>query len=580
MPKTPKAKLIAILTDPNAPIPMKMELLREILVTKDGEEVGAKLLQAAAASSVKDQYEQKLRDLNEQLKQLEEGPLRFATFLRMGESTAFGRRAQVILPDGTPAFCTVLDDKMAASMRCGDTVWLEAQGRVVLFHQPDATHVGEVARIERLLDNGDIEVSVGELGRFVYRPSARLADQIEKEEAEPGSSVIVCQRRMMVFASLPSEDGPGHMRFLSKRPVPDIVIGRDIGAPPEYLSWFTDHLRRELTRPDIGSRYGLRRSLMHLLTGVPGCGKSFSIMGFWNRMYEVMSEHTGVPVEDLPQRVMHLSPSSVLSKWLGSSDRNIARFFEEIQQLASEPFEAPDGTVYELPVLVICEEIDALARERGQDGIHDRILVTLLSGLDPEQSLFRDKLVFVVCTTNVPQLLDAAAVRRMGGTVDHFKPMKSRMFRAVLAKQLRKRPFRSEGSRDSDEARRCAVADVAAWLYSPNSGDLGQVELTYAGQTQGVIRRRRDFLTPALVDRAVQQASRTACHAEWIRDDESGITSESLMCAIDEQVRNIVDQLTLHNAHSYLALPDGTRVANVRRIDQPSVLPLQLERAS
>jgi len=458
----------------------------------------------------------------------------------------------------------------------------------VLFHQPGTTDVGEIGRIERRLDNGDVEVSVGELGRFIYRPSARLVDQIENEEAEPGSSVVVCQRRMMVFSALPPEDGPGHMRFLSNKPVPDIVIERDIGAPPEYLDWFTDHLRRELARPDIGTRYGLRRSLMHLLTGVPGCGKSFSVMGFWNRMYQVMSEHTGVPVEDLPQRVMHLSPSSVLSKWLGSSDRNIARFFEEIQQIASEPFEAPDGTVYELPVLVICEEIDALARERGQDGIHDRILVTLLSGLDPEQSLFRDRLVFVVCTTNVPQLLDAAAVRRMGGTIDHFKHMHRRMFRAVLAKQLRKRPFESESSRDSGEEssrdseaeRQRAVADLAAWLYAPNAGDLGQVELTYAGQTQGVMRRRRDFLTPALVDRAVQQASRTACHTEWSRGDESGITSESLMCAIDEQVRNIVDQLTLHNAHSYLALPDGTRVSSVRRIDQPSVLPLQLERAS
>ena len=50
--------------------------------------------------------------------------------------------------------------------------------------------------------------------------------------------------------------------------------------------------------------------------------------------------------------------------------------------------------------------------------------------------------------------------------------------------------------------------------------------------------------------------------------------------AIDEQVRNIVDQMTVHNAHSYLALPDGARVASVRRIDQPSVLSLQLERAS
>jgi SpoVK/Ycf46/Vps4 family AAA+-type ATPase len=419
---------------------------------------------------------------------------------------------------------------------------------------------------------------MSELNSLVCRSSARLSEQIERGKASPGSTLVVCPRRMIAFHALPPPDGLSHMRFLSREMVPDVTVERDIGAPPAFIEELASHVERELTNPDLGRRYGLRRARMHLLTGVPGSGKTLSIQALWRRIYELTADFADVSIEDLPQRVLQLRSSEVLSKWVGESDRNIARFFDEVEQIAGKTFETPDGRVVELPVLVICEEIDALARQRGSDAIHDRIQATLLSSLDPARGLFRDRLVLVVCTTNAPGLVDAAFWRRAGGTVSHFGGLDRSAFRAVVHKHLNGRPFRGQNGASDDASRRRAVADLTAWLFAPNGNDAGQVEITFVNRPNPVVKHRRDFLTGGLVDRAVQEATRAACDEEWRGAEESGLTTERLMCALDAQVRAIVDQLTPGNCEQYLALPDAMRVGTVRRIPQAPVLPIELER--
>jgi ATP-dependent 26S proteasome regulatory subunit len=526
-------------------------------------------------ASAGEQYLAKTQELAEILQQLQQGPLRCATFDRLVDSESLGRRAEVILPDGGAAFCAVPDPKLADALGCGDTVWLDAQAGVVLFHQPEPERLGEEGQLERRLPGGDVEVSMGEFGRFVARPSKRLREQIESGEAEPGSTLVVCQRRRLAFHALPPQDGPGHMRFLASQPVPDVIVERDVGAPPAFIEEIAEHVRRELGDPELGRLYRLRRSRLLLATGVPGSGKTHSILALWRLLYEIMRETTGVELERLPQRVLQLRASDVLSKWLGSSDKAIARFFDEVEKTANETFEAPDGRVHELPVLVICEEIDALARQRGDDAIHDRIQTTLLTRLDPAQALFRDRLVIVICTSNVPSLLDVAFMRRAGGTVCSFGRVDRFGFRAVLEKHLRDLPFR-----DAEASPQRAVSDLTTWLFAPNGSDGGQVELSFVGQPNPQAKYRRDFLTGGLIDRAVQQASAEACRAHWRRDSSPGLTSEHLMRAFDAQVRHIVDQLTPGNCEQYLTLPDAVRVGTVRRIAQPPVLPIELERAS
>jgi ATP-dependent 26S proteasome regulatory subunit len=580
MPTMKKRTVEKMLTDPATPIDVRAQLVRQLCLSDD--EVSTQLLnglvEAAGQASAEEQMMAKAKELSETLQKLQEGPLRCGTFDRMFESELLGRRAQVILQDGTAAFCFVPDAKLTDALRCGDTVWLDGQGHAVLFHQPEAVTLGEEGRLERCLPGGDVEVSIGELTRMVCRSSARLREQIDREEARPGCTVVVCQRRMMAFHAVPAPDGLAHLRFLSRSPVPDVVAERDIGAPPAFIERFAEHLRRELLDPSVGRRYRLRRSCLHLAVGPPGTGKTLSIHALWRRLYEVMEEVTGVPIAELPPRVLELHPSRVLSKWLGDSDKNIARLFEEVEQLASETFVTPDGRELELPVLVICEEIDSLARQRGSDAIHDRIQTTLLTNLDPARGLFRDRLVLVLCTTNAPGLVDAAFRRRAGGTVTTFGEMNRSTFRAVIQKHLRGRPLLRANGDSEEEQQRRVVADLTAWLFSPNGSDPGQVELTFVGQPNPVIKYRRDFITGGLIDRAIDDASHRACDREWRGAEESGLSTEQLMCAVDAQVRHIVDQLTPGNCEQYLTLPDAMRVGTVRRIQQAPVLPIELER--
>jgi hypothetical protein len=139
-------------------------------------------------------------------------------------------------------------------------------------------------------------------------------------------------------------------------------------------------------------------------------------------------------------------------------------------------------------------------------------------------------------------------------------------------------PFQLAGASSPDEARARCVADLVGWFFASNPVQEGVVELTYVGQTTGVTKHHKDFLTAALVDRAVQEACEEACDAEFLGTEDPGLSTVRLLAALDAQVRHIADELTAPTCDRYLTLPEGARVASVRRIPQPRVLSFELER--
>jgi hypothetical protein len=332
-----------------------------------------------------------------------------------------------------------------------------------------------------------------------------------------------------------------------------------------------------MTEPDLRRKYRLYRSVMRLLVGPSGTGKSYSIRALWHELYRVMSEATGVPVGALPPRVMRLRMPQVLSHWLGDSDKNLDRFFREVEQLAGDPWVAPDGSAHTLPVLCILEEIDGLARSRGQEPVYDRIMTTALERLDTTRPELRDKLILFVATTNIPGQVDPAFLRRVGGSVERFGRLGRDGFVAVLDKQLADRPLAGRLGA-GDDARRRLINEVTAALYGPEHADAAQVELSYAGSTSWVPRYRRDFLTASIVDRAMQCASGGASVAEHRgEDDAPGLDAARLLEAIERQVRGVVDSLHESNVGDYVDLPDGVRVVGLRRPAPPAIASVALE---
>jgi hypothetical protein len=487
-------------------------------------------------------------------------------------------RARAALEDGGTVYPVVPNAELGQSLRRGELVLLDAQAKALLGRDGCGVPIGEEARFERRLDELRVEVVLRDHEPYVFLLSADLTEQLGSSEIPPGSRFLVDTRRRIAVDYIPPADGLSHFWYLVREPVPDVVAGRDIGCPPAYLDELVDHIRMCMLHPEMGAGYKLRAAQTKLLQGVSGSGKTLSIYAFWRKMYEVMSEVTGLPLDELPPRVLRLRTSDVYIKWFGDSERRLARFFNEVEQLADQTVTGADGVEYRAPVLAICEEFDALGRARGTgEPIGERVQATALERLDVNSPRMKDRLVVVLATTNVPHLVDPALVRRVGGTTESFGRLNRRGFMAVLEKHLRGLKLHA-GLGEPAQAERRTLHEVTDWLFSRNGHDPGQVEITYVGSTTADIKYRRDLITGALVDRAVQEAAREACRAEFHGCDEPGVTAKMIIDCLHRQIRSIVEQLNLYNIHNYVTIPDGARVGTVRRLDQPTVLPYELER--
>jgi len=485
-------------------------------------------------------------------------------------------RAHVVTEDGSAIYPTVVNSELAETLECGDEVILDAQGKAILYRTAMAPDVGEEAKLERRVGRDRVDISLRDFEKCVYRASAKLFKALDSGETKPGDQLLVSGRRWLAFDAIPNEDTLSHYEYICNDPVPDVVIDRDIGAPPRFMRELQRHVIMEMTKPELGRKYRLMHCRMKLLAGVSGSGKSLSIQGTWRLMYETMSDVIGVPIEQLPPRVMRLKSSSVLSKWYSESEKRLDRFFDEVEQLANETFIGPDGREHTLPLLVITEEVDGVAPMRGTDSVHDRVQTTLLQRLDATTQKLRDKMILFLFTTNVPEMVDPAFLRRAGGTIVRFDRLSQRACGDVLDKHLRDLPIRVDDKCDiSEKAGQHVKSRVLPWLFSPNGEDQGLVEITYVGATEPDIKYRRNFLTGALIARAVQEAAEEGRMAEW-SGEPGGVTAGQLMSALARQIQSIVDQLQTHNVQQYVTLPDGARVGSLRRIPQSKVPPAEL----
>ena len=572
--------LLLMLADQSVSWSHRALMLRELLenINPETEPIIKQILDTLAAQSSESLYRDKLRKLDALLKEIHEGPMRLATYIEMAQVNGDAvSQALVSLDDGTLAYAVVVEPEQAKKLRLGDRVILDGKARVLVHRAPGGLRVGDEARLERKIDDRHIEVTARGDERSVILAPAGLIEDINSGQVPLGSPIVLNSRQSIAIGGLPIQDGFSHFRFLDKGPVPDVSVERDVGAPPRVIREVGEHIREEMLCPELRRRYRLRPCLMKLLCGVSGSGKTLAVQAIHHLMYEIMSEITSVPLAQLPPRVFRFRQSQLLSKWLGESDKNVDRLFDEIEQLADQPFRAPDGRQVRLPVLTVIEEADGMGRARGQDAIYDRILTTALQRLDPARAGLRDRLIVFLATTNEPHIVDPAFLRRVGGSIETFGRLNRVSFRSVLQKLVRGLPAASANGCTQEEIWKQSINDLTAWLFGPNS-DQGVVELTYAGSTTPVIKCRRDFLTGALVDRAVQQAAAEAFQSERETPAAGGVTLVHLMRALNSQVMSLVNQLREQNAGNYVDLPDGIRVASLRRLPQPAHLPIEFHR--
>lgn len=576
MGKKQVAELMLQLTNESAPQSHRSQQLLDILHgLHNGEEnyqpYVDEVFRRLQNSGCDEQAAKRAKILKEILEQVQLAPLRPATFIQMSNiGGAESAHALVTMENGELAYVVAHDQEAARQLKLGDRVMLDAQSKILVHPALNGLYCGGEARLERRIDDRHVEVMTHQDEKVVLLCGPELMADIDSGKVNPGASIVLGAGGRLGVLALPPA-GHTHFRFLDRGAVPDVVVERDIGSPSPAINRIALQVREEMLRPELRRRFRLRRCSTWLFAGVSGSGKTLTSQAIHRIIYEIMAEVTGTPINDLPHRVFRWRMSQVLSMWLGESDKNTDRIFDEIETIATQTYTNKDGKQFTLPVLVIMEEAEGIGRSRGGDNeaVYDRILTTLLQRLDPNRHSLANNLIVFIATTNEPHLVDPAFLRRIGGSIEMFGRLDQKGFTEVLLKHIDGLPAQNGGGHSQKKLWSQIVSDLNDWLFLPGS-DKGVVELTYQNHINPVVKYHRDFLTGALIDRAVQQAATEAWEASLGGDPESGINREGLLRALVRQVQSVADQLQPHNAGRYLDLPEGVRVTGIKRITHHS----------
>lgn len=563
-----RLRLSEVWLDPGRSPEQRARMLLDILHQAPSPEVQYAILQNVfqhAFTGTQAEAAHQIETYQQVLSELQQGPVRPATYLgpAPGDLPTTGPRVHVVTPDGQERYPTVHPRVYVSELVPGMSVYLDAKGSIVLGSTGQLPRVGQEGTFLRHIEgDGVLEVHL-QNERVVVHAAQPVRTALEAGTLRAGDRMLVCPKRQVAFAVVPPPADYRH-RFVDVTRQPEVVAGRDLGQPHWVLEYLTRRLRVLLFRPDLFEQYELRPRCSVLLTGPSGCGKTYTIRAFLGEFERQLRERTGR--DDLGSRVVRVKIAELLSEWLGRSDKNIEELFDDIQAIASEEIETAQGEKVRLPVVVILEEIEGLARQRGRhDTVYDRILTTMLQRLDdPTQDLGRLPMI-LIATTNRPDLIDAAMQRRLGLQA-RFRRLDREGFAAVLGTKLRPRYPYAPGVQ-----RKQLLDRVVRWLYGPAAEADGVVTVTLDDGRE-LVKRRRDFLTGSLVEQAVSTAiDRMVAEAE-VSTDEVGLTIEGVIDALKHVVDSVVGQLTPENAGDHVDLPDNHRVTSVRRLQGLSSL--------
>lgn len=512
--------------------------------------------------------EAKKAEFEEALEELKSGPVRPATFVEeVTIGTPDGKpRAEIVTADGNQRYPALAPDVKLKDLRRGETVYLDAEGRVVLGRTGVVPQTGQEAQFQRRLPGSRFVELRHREEQFVVRASQQVLDAVEGEDIKRGDSVTFCSRREFAFTVVPADEDRSH-RFIRQESVPNVIASRDIGKPHWSLNWLLKRTNILLNRKDLLERFDLRPRVGLLMAGPSGTGKTLTIRAFLHDFNEMLVKRTGR--DDVGTRVIRVKTSDLLSPWFGESDIKIDRLFTDVYELGSTEVETANGERLILPIALILEECESIGRQRSEgegNAVYDRVIGTLLQRLDdPTDDLGKLPLI-TIATSNRPDILDIAMYRRLANVVARFPRLDGEAFFAVLSKKIKPTyPIVSNNGHPKDALRKALLDEVFSAFYSPNTEE-PLIEVTLRDGAK-LNKSTRHFFTGAIVEQGVSEAiDRTAFAAAESEDDGVGLSADLLVEALSRQVDNLVENLTPHNVAEYCDLPDAARVADVRRL--------------
>ena len=164
------------------------------------------------------------------------------------------------------------------------------------------------------------------------------------------------------------------------------------GLDAQFEKIFRRAFASRIFPPDMLERLGIHHVKGVLLYGPPGTGKT------------LIARQIGKMLNGKEPKVVN--GPEILSKYVGASEENVRKLFEEAEREYQEM-----GDASELHVIIF-DEIDAICKQRGSvqsgTGVHDTVVNQLLTKIDGVDALNN---ILLIGMTNRKDMLDDALLR-------------------------------------------------------------------------------------------------------------------------------------------------------------------------
>jgi hypothetical protein len=307
------------------------------------------------------------------------------------EGAAIAVEAFVSALETTQCRAAVICQDHAAIIRCLPTDDVENVTR------PPLSHEGRVAAVRRAAHAADVDLSSDEAADMANRFPLSV-DALQQAAQLANGSPAECRYGELLlrrFVSACRQLSVAGLSNLAERIEPVFRIA-DVVLPPDRKQQFVEIVNNVRLAPKVfdGWKFGEQlpygRGVSALFFGPSGTGKTMAAMAI---------------ARELGVQLLRIDLSRVVSKYIGDTEKNIDRVFNDAQRSGSA---------------ILIDEADALLGKRSEvKDAHDRYanieVAYVLQRMEAYEGL-------AILTSNMRQNMDAAFLRRLRFIVDFPRP--------------------------------------------------------------------------------------------------------------------------------------------------------------
>ncbi len=444
----------------------------------------------------------RLKAYEDKFSKIKEPPLLYAYIVRKEGSELSGNQVVVARASEMLKVSTGFMDK--DTLEIGQYVWVHPQTYAIV-EESHEIHRGIIGKVLDVLEDTLIVSVEGDLDKRIVKCDPELAKTIK-----PGFQVSLLPPTMAILEVM--ADAEVKSLLLGERPH---VTYDAIGG----LDWAIERIKDVTVLPfqqkKLFEKVDLKAPKGILLYGPPGCGKTLIVRA-------IASENE--------MTFFNVSVADILSKWVGESERITKEIFRQAREKA--------------PSIVFFDEIEALFTIRGMldtSGVHKNIIAQILSEMD---GLIELEDVFVVGSTNRPDLLDPALMRpgRFDEIVEIPRPDRKageEILNIYLREGLPLSPALVEEYGDYDTAYLALRRFVMEELYGENKWVRMKLDSDAKESVKTV--KRKDIISGAIIEAVVKTAKKNfikrAIQKPAKQRNKEGLSMEDLRLAIEEECK-------------------------------------------